>query len=230
MVSHPHPAAAPARSIHAPPVPPDGAPQAARAAPPRRQAPQGRLAPFGMLALLLLGGCAGGAARQAGPAGRTAAPATAPVPTAQASAALQQATGQVIATERAFAATMASRDFKDFLSFLSPDAIFFSGSSVERGPVQIAEQWAPYFQGRRAPFSWRPDDVQVLADGRLALSTGPLLQDGHIVGRFNSVWRLEAPHTWRIIFDKGEAVCSAPPPTSNSNGEQFFETPPAPGQ
>jgi len=62
----------------------------------------------------------------------------------------------------------------------------------------------------------------VLSDGKLALSTGPLLQQGRIVGRFDSVWRLEAPNTWRVVFDKGEPVCSAPPPTTNSNGSQFF--------
>jgi hypothetical protein len=48
------------------------------------------------------------------------------------------------------------------------------------------------------------------------------------VGRYNSVWRLEAPNTWHIILDKGEAVCSAPPPESKSSGDQFFQ-PPASG-
>ena len=188
------------------------------------------LLPVAALLALALAGCASSAPHE-GTRSTRASATTAAAPTAegQARAALQQATTQVIATERAFASTMSQRNFKGFLSFLSPDAIFFSGSSVERGPAQIAEQWAPYFQGPRAPFSWRPDDVQVLSDGRLALSTGPLLQGGHIVGRFNSVWRLEAPGVWRIIFDKGEEVCSAPPPTSNSNGEQFFERPSAPG-
>lgn len=183
---------------------------------------------------LILGGCASSAPRSAGarPARASAAASASASPTAQAQAraALQQATTQVIAAERAFATTMAQRNFKAFLSFLSPDAIFFSGSTVERGPAQIAEQWAPYFQGRQAPFAWQPDDVQVLSDGKLALSTGPLLQGGHIVGRFNSVWRLEAPGVWRVILDKGEEVCSAPPPTTNSNGEQFFQPSPGTGR
>lgn len=167
-----------------------------------------------------LAGCTGAAqTRPAGGAARAAPTASA---TATAQAQVQNATAQVVMTERAFAATMADRNFKGFLTFLSPDAIFFSGNSVEHGPAEIAEQWAPYFQGLRAPFSWEPDHVDVLADGKLALSTGPLLQRGKIVGRFDSVWRLEAPNTWRIVFDKGEAVCSAPPPTTNSNGSQFF--------
>ncbi|HEX4050619.1 MAG TPA: nuclear transport factor 2 family protein [Steroidobacteraceae bacterium] len=184
-----------------------------------------------VLALALaLGGCASSAPRSGAGTAATATPASATsTAQAQARAALQKATTQVISAERAFATTMTQRNFKAFLTFLSPDAIFFSGSSVERGPAQIAEQWAPYFRGQRAPFAWQPDDVQVLSDGKLALSTGPLLQGGRVVGRFNSVWRLEAPGVWHVILDKGEEVCSAPPPTTNSNGEQFFQPPQAPG-
>jgi ketosteroid isomerase-like protein len=132
--------------------------------------------------------------------------------TATASAEIAAATNQVVAAERGFAKSMADRKFDAFLSFLSPDAVFFNGNAVEHGRAQIAQVWAPYFAGSRAPFSWTPDDVQVLPDGKLALSTGPMLQQGHIVGRFNSVWRLEAPNTWHIVFDKGEAICSAPTP------------------
>ena len=159
-----------------------------------------------------LAGCAGGPSARS-PSRTTRLASLGPAsPTTAANAALQEATRQVIATERAFANTMAQRDFKAFLTFLSPDAIFFSGNQVERGRGQIAAQWAPYFDLRRAPFSWTPDHVEVLPDGKLALSTGPLIEDGTIVGRFNSVWRLEAPNTWHIVFDKGEAVCQSPRP------------------
>jgi hypothetical protein len=30
---------------------------------------------------------------------------------------------------------------------------------------------------------------------------------GKLIGRFTSIWRLEAPGVWRIIFDKGNEVC-----------------------
>jgi ketosteroid isomerase-like protein len=118
---------------------------------------------------------------------------------------------QVVASERAFAQTMADRNFKAFQVFLSSEAIFFTGSAVEHGPEAIAATWKPYFNGAKAPFSWVPDNVQVLNSGKLALSTGPVYVDGKEVARFNSVWRLEGTNTWRIVFDKGEAVCSAPP-------------------
>jgi len=162
------------------------------------------------LAAILLSACASSPARRE-PHVSSSAPGAA-TPTAAASAAVQQATSQVIAAERAFAHTMAQRDFKAFVSFISPDAIFFNGSQVERGPAQIAAQWAPYFAQHQAPFSWHPDHVEVLPDGKLALSTGPLIEQGMVVGRFNSIWRLEAPNSWHIVFDKGEAVCSAPRP------------------
>jgi ketosteroid isomerase-like protein len=118
---------------------------------------------------------------------------------------------EVIASERAFAKTMADRDFKAFTGFLSSEAIFFSGTSVEHGSGAIAAAWKPFFNGAAAPFSWLPDNVQVLPSGKLALSTGPVYIQGKEVGRFNSIWRLESANTWRIVFDKGEAVCGAKP-------------------
>jgi len=32
-------------------------------------------------------------------------------------------------------------------------------------------------------------------------------RNGKQIATFSSIWRLEAPGTWRIIFDKGEAAC-----------------------
>jgi len=118
---------------------------------------------------------------------------------------------QVIAAEQAFAKTMADRNFKSFVQYLSPDAVFFSGNEVARGAAAVAAKWEPYFSGRTAPFSWAPDHVEVLASGDLALSTGSVYQNRKVVGRFNSIWRLESPNIWRIVFDKGEAVCDLAP-------------------
>lgn len=122
-----------------------------------------------------------------------------------------QSTRQVIAAEEAFAQTMADRDFKGFVTFLSQDAVFFSGTEVTRGPAAVAAKWETYFSGRQPPFSWTPDHVEVLASGDLALSTGPVFQNHKIVGRFNSIWRREAANTWRVVFDKGESVCGMTP-------------------
>lgn len=113
-------------------------------------------------------------------------------------------TEQVFAVERAFARTMVDRDLEAFSSFLSEEAVFFAGTKVLRGKQQITEAWAAYFSEPAPPFSWDPDQVVVLESGTLALSTGPVVdRSGEVVGRFNSIWRLEAPGVWKIVFDKG---------------------------
>jgi ketosteroid isomerase-like protein len=113
---------------------------------------------------------------------------------------------QVEATERAFAKTMADRDFSAFEGFLSHEAIFFSGDEALRGKAVVAQRWSSYFRGANPPFSWSPDRVEVLESGLLALSTGPVLDSsGQLIGRFASIWRQEKPGVWRIVFDRGES-------------------------
>jgi ketosteroid isomerase-like protein len=115
---------------------------------------------------------------------------------------------QVEDTERAFAATMADRDFDAFTSFLSDEAIFFSGDKPLRGKQQIGDAWKAFFQEPGAPFSWTPETVVVLDSGSLALSTGPVLDpDGKHVATFSSIWRRGPDGDWRIVFDKGSDVC-----------------------
>ncbi|MGE0161079.1 MAG: DUF4440 domain-containing protein [Gemmatimonadales bacterium] len=110
---------------------------------------------------------------------------------------------QVEAREIAFAQTMADRDPDAFATFISPEAIFFNGNDALRGKEAITRAWAPFFEGP-APFSWRPDVVEVLDSGRLALTSGPVSDpSGAVVGRFNSIWRRESDGVWMIIFDKG---------------------------
>lgn len=114
---------------------------------------------------------------------------------------------EVERTERAFAQTMADRDLSAFASFLADESIFFAGKTPLRGSSAVVERWSRYFEGEDAPFSWEPDQVEVLASGTLALSSGPVRNTaGEVIGRFNSVWRRQ-PSGWRIIFDKGSPVC-----------------------
>src|ERR1700756_1161368 len=111
---------------------------------------------------------------------------------------------EVADTERAFAKTMADRNFAAFNSFLANEAVFFSGPEPRRGKQAVAQWWQRYYQQPKAPFSWEPDRVEVLESGNLALSTGPVRNaEGKLIARFSSIWRLEAPHTWRIVFDQG---------------------------
>lgn len=118
---------------------------------------------------------------------------------------------QVEDTERAFARSMAERDHAAFARHLSEQAVFYAPNRVLRGKAEVAAAWKPFFDGPQAPFSWEPDQVEVLGDGTLAHSSGPVHDpSGKLVGRFNSVWRQEAPGVWRIVFDKGEAAPARP--------------------
>lgn len=115
---------------------------------------------------------------------------------------------QVTDTERAFAKTMAERNFAAFQEFLSPEAVFFSGQQPTMGKADVVRAWKPLYEGPEAPFSWEPAKVVVLPSGTLALSTGPVRdRNGVLIATFTSIWRLEAPDTWRIVFDKGNEAC-----------------------
>jgi ketosteroid isomerase-like protein len=120
---------------------------------------------------------------------------------------------QVAETERAFAGTMAKRDFAAFSSFLSDETVFFNGPTALRGKEQVAGHWKRFFEKPDAPFSWEPEQIEVLGSGALALSSGPVRdREGKLIATFTSIWRLEAPGAWRIVFDKGNDVCNCPAP------------------
>jgi ketosteroid isomerase-like protein len=111
---------------------------------------------------------------------------------------------QVADTERAFAKTMADRDLAAFSSFLSDETVFFTGPTPLRGKQAVTAGWKRFYEKPAAPFSWKPDRVEALDSGTLALSTGPVFDPaGKCIGRFTSIWRLEAPGVWKIVFDKG---------------------------
>ncbi len=118
-------------------------------------------------------------------------------------------TRQVFIAESSFAATMARRDLKAFAAHVAPEAVFFSDTAALRGKEAVIEAWRKFFVERQPPFSWRPETVEVLSSGTLALTSGPVHDPGgKLVGSFTSIWRREADGTWRIIFDKG---CPPPP-------------------
>ena len=120
---------------------------------------------------------------------------------------------QVADTERGFAKSMADRSHAAFVSYLSDEAIFFTGPVPLRGKQAVADAWKRFYEKPEAPFTWAPEKVQVLDSGTLAISSGPVRDPaGKHFATFSSIWRLEAPGVWRIIFDKGETVCDCPKP------------------
>jgi ketosteroid isomerase-like protein len=114
---------------------------------------------------------------------------------------------EVINAEKAFAKSMADRDINAFAFWLSEEAIFFTTSPPLRGKEAIIAWWSRHFSSKEAPFSWDPDLVEILSSRTLALSSGPVHDPaGTVIAFFNSVWRLEGPSRWRVVFDKGSPV------------------------
>ncbi|WP_078030811.1 DUF4440 domain-containing protein [Massilia sp. KIM] len=114
---------------------------------------------------------------------------------------------QVTDSERGFAATMQRRDFAALGQYLAEDAIFFTETGTLRGREAILRDWRKYYEGKQAPFSWGPDQVEVFPSGRLAYSGGVVKNpEGKPIGRFSTIWRLEAPGQWKIVFDRGEPL------------------------
>jgi ketosteroid isomerase-like protein len=115
---------------------------------------------------------------------------------------------QVRSAEIAFAKTMADRDHAAFTSFLAEEAIFIGPKEAFRGAKEVAAGWKQFFNGPQAPFSWEPDQVQVLDSGTLALSSGPVRDpSGKRVGTYNSIWRREPDGKWKIVIDNGCPPC-----------------------
>ncbi len=115
--------------------------------------------------------------------------------------------GQVRATEIAFAKTLADRDAKAFRAMIAPDVIWLADVPL-RGPDQVLTRWQKYFDAPQPPFSWSPEIVEVQDGGKLALSTGPVLDAaGKRVGTYTSIWRREPSGQWKIIFDRGCPAC-----------------------
>jgi ketosteroid isomerase-like protein len=115
---------------------------------------------------------------------------------------------QVRDAERGFAKTMSDRDHAAFTTFLAEEAVFFGETRVHRGKQAVADAWKALYQAPEAPFSWEPEQVEVLDSGTLAHSSGPVHDaTGKRAGTFNSVWRREADGRWRVVFDKGCPRC-----------------------
>ncbi|WP_246447073.1 YybH family protein [Undibacterium jejuense] len=119
---------------------------------------------------------------------------------------------EVLVTERAFAKTMADRNFDAFLAMVDEEAIFVQQNNSLRGRDQVGAAWKKWFKEKNAPFSWEPERVEVLESGTLAMSMGPVFDnEGKQVATFSSIWRRDKSGKWRIIFDKGNDICSCEP-------------------
>ena len=130
---------------------------------------------------------------------------------------------EVRCREIGFSNSVEQLDLEAFRTFIDADARFV-GASVLRGVDEIAAGWSVFFTEGFPKIKWRPQIVEVLEDGRLALSRGPFISvsknaEGDKVetwGTFNSIWRLNSDGEWRVVFDAGN-------PGPGSPGEEILE-------
>ena len=119
--------------------------------------------------------------------------------------------------EIGFSQSVENQDIDAFRAFIDADARFV-GASVRRGVDSIAEGWSVFFTADGPTIRWRPQIIEVLDNGRLALSRGQYIttsvnSDGDTVeswGTFNSVWRLNDDGVWRVVFDAGSPATGKP--------------------
>ena len=90
-----------------------------------------------------------------------------------------------------------------------------------------------FFSADGPRIKWRPQVVEVLKEGKLALSRGPYRvvsedPEGNVVenwGTFNSIWRLNDDGQWRVVFDAGSPAASEPDADTRALLEQEDDCP-----
>lgn len=132
-------------------------------------------------------------------------------------AAASEPADEVRCAEIKFSVSAETQDADAFKSFIDSDARFV-GAQVTRGPDAVTDAWAVFFAENGPNIKWRPQIIEVLENGALALSRGPyrvitMDDDGNPTehwGTFNSVWRLQEDGSWKVVFDAGSPAAEAP--------------------
>ena len=126
-------------------------------------------------------------------------------------------THDVACREIGFSKSIENRDLEAFRSFLDADARFVS-DRPRRGIEEIAAGWSVFIPEDGPRIKWRPQFVEVLEDGTLALTRGPYRyttrdeagEELVFWGMFNSVWRKQDDGSWKVVFDAGGATAEPP--------------------
>ena len=112
---------------------------------------------------------------------------------------------EVRCREIGFSKSVENQDQERFASFVDPDARFV-GNKVDRSREAIAEAWTVFFTGDLPSIKWRPQFIEVLESGDLALSRGPYrIIDRNEQGETTEAWApifRPAPERRRRMADR----------------------------
>ena len=131
---------------------------------------------------------------------------------------------EVRCTEVAFSQSVENHDKDAFAALIDEDARFVGNTNATRGRAEIVEAWSAFFTEDGPRQVWRPQIIEVLESGDLAISRGPYRlrskdENGEPTeewGTYNSIWRKNADGKWHIIFDAGNS-------SADSLEERFAE-------
>ena len=123
---------------------------------------------------------------------------------------------EVRCSEIAFSLSIENEDRDAFAALIDEDARFIGGSAL-RGRTNVLDAWSVFFDADGPDLIWRPEIIEVLESGDLALSRGPYRlrsrdENGEVTeewGTFNSVWRKNGNGEWRVIFDAGNGSANS---------------------
>jgi ketosteroid isomerase-like protein len=119
----------------------------------------------------------------------------------------------IMQADRDFSRALAARDRKQFLSFVSEDAVFF-GTGPMRGHTEILEGWAPFFEPDGASLTWEPTSAEVLVGGDVGVTIGSWHRrtrtaDGKIAearGQYVTTWQRQKDGVWKAVSDIGSTA------------------------
>ena len=121
-----------------------------------------------------------------------------------------EASQQLLATDRAWAAAAAAGDVERIVTFWSEDAVnFFPGEPVARGRDAIIALVRRYRGDSRYTLRWRSDTAKVAASGELGYTSGEFTMtvgtdDGGTItrtGHYVCIWRKLEDGEWKCIVE-----------------------------
>ena len=123
------------------------------------------------------------------------------------------AAAAIMQADRDFNQSVATRDTKRFLSFISETAVFV-GEGPLRGHDEILKGWGAFFDPNGPTLTWEPTSAQVLVGGDVGITIGSWIRrtraaDGRTSearGQYVTTWQKQKNGAWKVVYDIGSTA------------------------